>query len=598
MNSAGEEPTETVTATGILVVEDESVTGRVVQALLGQMGVARVRVVPSGEQALAELESFAPDLVLMDIQLQGRMNGIEAAQRMSDRMDVPIIFMTAHAEEDLVRLARAARPYGYVLKPFDERTLRIAVEIGMARAREHRALKASEARFRSLVEVTSDWIWEIDTEDRYTYASPKVRDLLGYEPEGVLGRRPFDFMPPEEAEAVGRAFRPLKEARASFCQLPNTNRRRDGSLVVVETSAVPVLDPAGAFRGYRGIDRDVTERTRAEERIVRAKKEWEGTFDVVPDGIMIVDERYRILRVNRAMAERLGLTVQEAVGRLCYRCVHGTEGPPEHCLHRQVLADGRQRIWEFHEGFLSRRFLASSSLLQPEGQERKVVHILGDISEKKRLEKEIIEAEDRERNRIGQDLHDELGQRLTGVSFLCKTLEMRLEEQGRPEAAEMRKIETHVNEAILNTRELASGMRCVKPVAEGLQSALQDLACRLEEQFGIDCLFVCEQEVPVHANAVATHLYRIVQEAVHNAVKHGGARRVEVVLSRMNGTLYLSVECDGKAFDGRKDATEGLGLKIMRYRANMIGAMLWIEKRTGGGHILTVKWNEKSLEER
>jgi PAS domain S-box-containing protein len=135
------------------------------------------------------------------------------------------------------------------------------------RRRAGQALRDSEERFRSLVETTSDWIWEIDAQGVYTYASPKVAELLGYRPDEVLGRTPFDLMPPEEAERVRAAFAPILEARGPFRGLENVNRRKDGSLVVLETGGVPVLDEAGEFRGYRGIDRDATERRRAEEAL-------------------------------------------------------------------------------------------------------------------------------------------------------------------------------------------------------------------------------------------------------------------------------------------------------------------------------------------
>lgn len=134
------------------------------------------------------------------------------------------------------------------------------------------AMRRELARLREMLELNSDWIWEVDAQGRYTYASRQCVALLGHEPEEVLGRTPFDFMPPEEAERVGRLFGAIASERRPFSQLLNRNLRKDGSLVVLETSGVPLFDEQGTFCGYRGIDRDVTEREAATERLRRAAR--------------------------------------------------------------------------------------------------------------------------------------------------------------------------------------------------------------------------------------------------------------------------------------------------------------------------------------
>jgi len=126
-------------------------------------------------------------------------------------------------------------------------------------------LEESEKRFRSMAETTSDWIWEVNQDGVYTYASPKVRDLLGYEPEDVVGKTPFDFMPADEAKRVAQLFKERMGARKPFLATENTNLHRDGHPVVLETSGVPILDCDGKLLSYRGIDRDITDRKQAEE---------------------------------------------------------------------------------------------------------------------------------------------------------------------------------------------------------------------------------------------------------------------------------------------------------------------------------------------
>ena len=144
------------------------------------------------------------------------------------------------------------------------------MDVTVLKASEER-LRSSEGRFRDLVESTSDWVWEVDQTAVYTYASPKVKDLLGYEPDEILGKTPFDFMPPEEVERIRPEFTSIVEAQAPFASLANVNVHADGRYVVLETSGVPIFDADGGYQGYRGIDRDITDRTAAEEALRRSE---------------------------------------------------------------------------------------------------------------------------------------------------------------------------------------------------------------------------------------------------------------------------------------------------------------------------------------
>jgi PAS domain S-box-containing protein len=130
-----------------------------------------------------------------------------------------------------------------------------------------RKLRESEERFRSLVETTSDLIWEVDANSVYTYVSPKIKDILGYEPEEIIGKSPFDLMPSDEAKRVGKIFQAAVESKKSLTWLENTNLHKDGRLIVLETSGEPILNEDGALLGYRGIDRDITERKKAEQKL-------------------------------------------------------------------------------------------------------------------------------------------------------------------------------------------------------------------------------------------------------------------------------------------------------------------------------------------
>ncbi len=145
-----------------------------------------------------------------------------------------------------------------------ERATSVAA-IAIARDREVQTLRASEQRFHDIVEASADWVWEVDDAGVYTYASESVRDLLGYEPREILGKTPFDLMPPAEAARVAAEFGAIAAERRAFRDLDNAVVAKDGSIRHVQTNGMPILGPDGELLGYRGLDRDVTERKRAEE---------------------------------------------------------------------------------------------------------------------------------------------------------------------------------------------------------------------------------------------------------------------------------------------------------------------------------------------
>jgi PAS domain S-box-containing protein len=164
------------------------------------------------------------------------------------------------------------------------------------------ALKESTERFRGLVESTSDWIWEIDENAVYTYVSPKTYDILGYTPEEVLGRRPFDFMTPEEVKRVSDFFSSIIDARKPFNNLQNINIHKNGNLVFLETSGVPIFNHKGEFCGYRGIDRDITDRKQDEEELEKHRKHLE---EMVRDRTKELEEKTKDLEdYNKLFAER------------------------------------------------------------------------------------------------------------------------------------------------------------------------------------------------------------------------------------------------------------------------------------------------------
>lgn len=258
----------------ILMLEDTPTDAELAERELRKAGINfTAKRVETREAFTRALEDFRPDIVLSDYKLPD-FDGMAALQMVRhDYPEVPVVMVTgALTDIQAVELIHAGAR-DYVLKdrlarlaPAVQRAL--SMELGVrARKAAEKALRESEAKFRALVESTSDWIWEIDELGVYTYASPQIHELLGYTAGEVIGKTPFDLMPPDEALRVKKIFDAIVEEQKPFRLLENANLNKDGRTVFLESGGSPIFDSLGVFRGYRGIDRDITERKRAELRI-------------------------------------------------------------------------------------------------------------------------------------------------------------------------------------------------------------------------------------------------------------------------------------------------------------------------------------------
>ncbi len=246
--------------------------------------------------------------------------------------------------------------------------------------------------------------------------------------------------------------------------------------------------------------------------------------------------------------------------------------------YRVVRPDGAVR-WVHDRSFPVR---------DADGNVHRIAGIAEDVTERKRLEREILEISEREQRRIGQDIHDGLCQQLVGIGFVAKLLENKLGQAGSPHLAEIREIGALLQQAVIQARNLSHGLSPVRLDKDGLELALHGLAGNIVSLFSINCEFDCPFPVRLADNTAATHLYRIAQEAVNNAIKHGQPGKITISLAQTGATLTLSVTDDGKGMAATSNQAKGIGLHVMRSRARMIGGNLDIRgRKQGQGTVLT-----------
>lgn len=225
-----------------------------------------------------------------------------------------------------------------------------------------------------------------------------------------------------------------------------------------------------------------------------------------------------------------------------------------------------------------------------EGRLYRLAGIVEDVTDRKRMEREILDISSREQRRIGRDLHDGLGQHLTGVLCLGSDLARTLAARGAPEAGQADEIVELLREAIAQTRRLARGLCPVAMDATGLVHALENLVSSTRHMAGIDCVFRCDPDVLVADPARAENLYRIAQEAVGNAVRHARAARIEVDLHRQDENCVLQVSDDGVGIPDPALRGMGMGMRLMEYRARISSAELSVESAASGGTVVTCRF--------
>lgn len=335
------------------------------------------------------------------------------------------------------------------------------------------------------------------------------------------------------------------------------------------------------------LNSEIIERRLAEETLRRQAQ----IINQIHEAVIATDLAGRVSFWNRGAERMFGYPLGEAVGRPIadfYPDSPHPEGQPEILqyleTHGAYETEARRRK---RDGDILYIHLVLSLLRDREGFPAGLVSYSLDITERKRLEREIIDVSEGEQKRIGQELHDGLGQHLTGIAFLSKVLEQKLSIRNLPESKDAADIVGLVNQAVSRTRALARGLFPVELEANGLMSALEQLAANVRNLYGIACEFRCADPVLVYDNVVAINLYRIAQEAVNNAVKHSRAGGILIELSSGPEGTRLSVADDGAGFE-RPEEGCGMGLHIMEYRARLIGSKLEIRRRPEGGTAVTV----------
>jgi PAS domain S-box-containing protein len=451
-------------------------------------------------------------------------------------------------------------------------------------------LPNADAIYRALVEQIPAVIFmaHLDRGIGEAYVSPQIEASLGFSQEEWLEDpiRWYQQIHPDDKQRwsveAAQMFLSGTALRSAYRVMA-----RDGRVVWFHCEAKMIRRKNGRPWFIHGIAFDITELKRTEEALQEERNVASAILHTVGALVVVLDPQGRIVRFNRACEQVSGYSFEEVKEKYFWDlCMVAEEAERFKVVVERLRGEQSERedetSWVARDG--SRRLIAWSSTILP-GEKGTPAYIIAtgiDITERKRLEKAILEISAEEQRRIGQDLHDGLGQHLTGIAFMSKVQEQKLAEKGLAEAVEAARIVRLVNEAITKTRELAHGLLPVISDAQGLMSALKRWAAEVEDLFNISCRFQMDEPVFVHDASMSTHLYRIAQEAVNNAIKHGQAKNIVISLFGSNGYGTLRIENDGASLPEPSTNDTGMGMQIMNYRARMIGGSLKVESGVRG----------------
>ncbi|MBD2742903.1 PAS domain S-box protein [Coleofasciculus sp. FACHB-1120] len=364
------------------------------------------QIIEANQAAIQAYGYEREEILTLNIQdLRDPPTQIAIAQALEQAEDRGILFTTTHRRKDGSTFPVEVSCQSWVI---DNQRVLLSIIRDISESLRHatlrklaeEALQKSEERFRNLLETTSDWVWELDENAIYTYSSPKVRDILGYEPEEVLGKTPFDFMPPEEAFRIANTFGPIAAQAIPFSCLENINIPKNGHRVVLETSGVPIFDASGKFRGYRGIDRDITERKQAEEALRESEERFRTIFEREAMGVVLTTLEGRLLASNPKFQEILGYSEQELQGMLFTELTHPDDVMTDWELYQALIAGNRdsyqlEKRYICKDGHVAWGYLTVSLIRTANGAPQFSTATIQDITERKQIEAALRESEER-----------------------------------------------------------------------------------------------------------------------------------------------------------------------------------------------------------
>jgi len=581
----------------IHIVEDDAIISMNIREMLISFGYYVTGNSYTGESALRDIPDLKPDIVLMDIKLQDHLSGIDVARELSNNYDIPVVFLTAYSNKDIIEKVKEITPYGYILKPVTADRLNTMIEIIYNKYISDVKLKQSEQRYHGIVENLPLYIFRYNP---YTYKITYVNDnfcsLTAKTEEELLSSTYLDVVSSEIAESMKdneNVINSLKKAVSYEFKITQF----DGEERWFNWINQAIINDKGATVEFQAIGEDITERKLYEIEIQQKS-------EALNNRLKELNCLYSLSRIAEEYGENLEAVLKEVVEIIPL----GLHNPEEISVHinfndlefKSPLFKKRKNQYESYILANEKKFgtivIYSNSEVKERGFADEEINLLDAVVERinriveqeanrkelRNLEREIINISESERQSIGHDLHDGLGQLLTGISFMIKTIDSKVKASDVSEVKEIAEVRELVKEATVHCRQLSRGLSPITIESDSLNRALDQLASSTREVFNIRCELSIGNEMIISDAFVTTQLYRIAQEAVNNSVKHSNASTIYITLYSNDDELHLIISDDGIGISDLSESN-GMGLHIMQYRTDLINGKFFIDSEDDGG---------------
>ena len=453
---------------------------------------------------------------------------------------------------------------------------------------------AGKPSVESILDTVIDAIIAIDERGIIQSINKAAEKLFGYSAQEIIGMNVNLLMPnPYSGEHDRYMQNYLRTGQAKIIGIGRevVAKKKDGTIFPVYLG-VSEGPREGNNRFFTGVIRDITETKRAQDDLKRQNEFTSAVLNTVQSLVMVLDSKGRILNFNRACEVTTGYAFQEVEGKF-FLDFFLTSEDKDMALRNFLVVDPRafpnhfETLWLTKKG--EKRLIAwsNSGLFDRKGA---LEHVIGtgiDITERRDLERMVLEITKKEQQRLGQELHDGLAQHLTSTAIVAKVLEKKLSKVASPAVKDAKRVVGMINQATTQTRELAQGLYALEMQSENLYLSLKKLIRDAEKTVGIHCKFKSDGTALTVEDATAMHLYRIAREAVNNAVKHGQCKNIWVYFGkRTERSAELRIENDGKSFVKKRSTQTGLGMRIMSSRAAILNASFTVEVRPKGGTVV------------
>ncbi len=522
------------------------------------------------------------------------------------------------AEEATQDMELGGRSYSVSVTPFPaERYANVYGRDITEGKRAEETLRENEQRLSRAQEIAKLGSWELDLITNRLTWSDEVYRIFGFQPQefGATYEAFLDAVHPGDRAAVDAAYSgSVREGRDTYEIEHRVIRKSTGEIRIVHERCEHIRDASGRIIRSIGMVHDITDRKKAEEAVVRAKEEWERTFDTVPDLVSILDNQHRIVRVNKAMADRLGLTPERCIGLKCHEAVHGLSEPTAFCPHALTCQDGKQHMAEVHEPRLGGDFLVSTTpLCDAQGQLIGAVHVARDITERKQAEEtlrqrtlelqhltetldhqvqerteelevaneelmtqvdecqkieidlrksqtslrhlsvELLNSQEKERKLVAGEIHDSIGSSLAAIKFKVDNVITEVGNKGPETTTALRNLIPIVQGAIDEARRIQMNLRPSILDDLGILATIKWFCRQFESTYS---KIHISQSIKIEEDEVPaplkTVIFRVLQEGLNNVAKHSKAKMVMLLLRKTGQGLQLVIRDNGQGFDVSK----------------------------------------------